>query len=601
MHNTNSKKIFLYIYHHAKQFKMSLFTACMLSVIWAIDLSIRPYVFKIILNRIAENSNQAVFSYIGLPSLIYLCMSLILVSACRCYDYFVDINMLPQLRQEIFKSSFKILLNKSYIYYHLNFSGSLSNKINDLTYSIPKIIMMIIDSFFSFILALFIAIFVLWQVNMIFALIMIVWSVLFLTISLTYSQQLCTLAALWCEQVAIITGKIVDSLSNILSIKLFAGNTQETRLLTYDLEKAVKADRALSWSYFWVWFYYGYSFVLVEGINFYFLLKGREAGWITVGDFIIVLTINLSILDTLRVVTKDLSEFLKLFGRISQALHTLESIPDIQDQENAMIMAVVEGEIKFHNVAFSYHPHNVFDFKTLTIPAGQKVGLVGYSGGGKSTFINLILRLYDVSTGFITIDGQNITTVTQDSLHEQIAVIPQDPSLFNRTLIENIRYGKINASDEEVMAAAHLAQIDKFIDQLPAGYNTNVGERGIKLSGGQRQRVAIARAILKNAPILILDEATSQLDSITENDIQNSLWSLMQNKTTLVIAHRLSTLLNMDRLLVFYQGSIVEDGTHQELLAKNGYYTKLWLAQVGGFLLDHDDNECLFDTSNDEH
>ena len=215
------------------------------------------------------------------------------------------------------------------------------------------------------------------------------------------------------------------------------------------------------------------------------------------------------------------------------------------------------------------------------------MGLVGYSGSGKSTFVNLILRLYDVTDGAIFIDEQNIRDITQDSLHENIAMIPQDPILFQRNLMDNIRYGRIDATNEEVIESAKEAYAHEFIIKLPQGYDSLVGERGIKLSGGQRQRVAIARAALKNAPIMILDEATSQLDSVTEALIQGSLWKLMQNKTTIVIAHRLSTLLHMDRILVFDKGKIVEDGTHDNLLAKNNLYKKLWDAQVGSFLGDN--------------
>ena len=210
----------------------------------------------------------------------------------------------------------------------------------------------------------------------------------------------------------------------------------------------------------------------------------------------------------------------------------------------------------------------------------------GYSGGGKSTFVNLIMRLYDVTDGAILVDDQDIRDVTQDSLRTSIAMIPQDPSLFQRSLMENIRYGRIDASDKEVIEAAKKAHAHEFITKLSQEYDSLVGERGVKLSGGQRQRISIARAILKNAPILILDEATSQLDSVTERGIQESLWELMQDKTTLVIAHRLSTLLHVDRILVFDQGIIVEDGAHEELLANNGLYRTLWGTQVGGFLQD---------------
>jgi len=260
---------------------------------------------------------------------------------------------------------------------------------------------------------------------------------------------------------------------------------------------------------------------------------------------------------------------------------------EIQDKPNAITLNCTQGQITFNQVKFHYKSTEpLFQNKSIEIQAGQKVGLVGYSGSGKSTFVNLILRLYDVTDGAILIDGQDIRDVTQDSLRENIAMIPQDPSLFHRSLMENIRYGRIDTTDEEVIEAAKKAHAHGFIEKLQQGYGSLVGERGVKLSGGQRQRIAIARAILKNAPILILDEATSQLDSVTENLIQESLWKLMQNKTTIVIAHRLSTLLHMDRILVFDKGKIVEDGTHSDLLARGGVYKNLWDAQVGGFLDD---------------
>jgi ATP-binding cassette subfamily B protein len=236
-------------------------------------------------------------------------------------------------------------------------------------------------------------------------------------------------------------------------------------------------------------------------------------------------------------------------------------------------------------VSFRYQRNRqLFKNKSLAIAAGQKVGLVGVSGSGKTSFVNLILRTYEVEQGRILIDGQDIARVTQESLHQAIAMIPQDTSLFHRSLMENIRYGKLDASDAQVMAAARQANCDEFIDKLPQGYAAMVGERGVKLSGGQRQRIAIARAILKDAPILILDEATSALDSVTERTIQDTLQSLMQGRTTIVIAHRLSTLAQMDRILVFGGGTIIEDGTHEGLLAAGGEYARMWRMQASGFL-----------------
>ena len=244
------------------------------------------------------------------------------------------------------------------------------------------------------------------------------------------------------------------------------------------------------------------------------------------------------------------------------------------------------GEVIFDNVTYVYKNNNnkVLDNFSLTIPAGQKIAIVGSSGAGKTTFVRLLMRLFNLTSGKITIDGVDISKISQQNLREQIAFVPQDPVLFHRTLMENIRYGRRDATDEEVLKAASLAHCDDFIESLSLGYDTYVGERGIKLSGGERQRVAIARAILKDAPILVLDEATSSLDSHSESLIQDALQKLIQGRTTIVIAHRLSTIRQMDRIVVLEKGKIIEDGTHEELLnSKSGLYKKLWDLQAGGF------------------
>lgn len=265
----------------------------------------------------------------------------------------------------------------------------------------------------------------------------------------------------------------------------------------------------------------------------------------------------------------------------------LQLTPDIVDDKNAKDLKVTNGEIAFHNVSFSYQDTQlkaVFKKLNLVIPSNQSVGLVGKSGGGKSTLTHLLLRYIDIDEGHIAIDEQNIARVTQDSLRSQIAFVPQDPYLFHRSLRDNIAYGKPEASDQEVISAAEQAYAMEFIKDLPDGLDTIVGERGVKLSGGQRQRIAIARAILKDAPILLLDEATSALDSESEKKIQAALKNLMKNRTSIVIAHRLSTISKLDRIIVLEKGKIIEDGKHTNLLKNNGTYSKLWKHQSGGFI-----------------
>jgi len=317
--------------------------------------------------------------------------------------------------------------------------------------------------------------------------------------------------------------------------------------------------------------------------------------WLAIGDWKIGL-MTLPVIVLIQGYLGRLTQSLWSFGGIVKTFYDgfadaqemaliLDSPHEIEDK-TTMILESVKGGVVFDNVTYIYDKNNtkVFDEFSLTIPAGQKIAIVGSSGAGKSTFVNLIMRLFNLTSGRILIDGVDISSIPQKNLREQIAFVPQDPVLFHRTLMENIRYGKREATDEEVKKASVLANCDKFIDRLPLGYDTYVGERGIKLSGGERQRVAIARAILKDAPILVLDEATSALDSESEMLIQDALRNLIKNKTTIVIAHRLSTIRAMDRIIVIEDGKIIEDDSHDQLINKDeGVYKKLWNLQAGGF------------------
>jgi ATP-binding cassette subfamily B protein len=288
---------------------------------------------------------------------------------------------------------------------------------------------------------------------------------------------------------------------------------------------------------------------------------------------------------------EELNGLIESLGIVSDAINTLVHPLTVQDVPNAHALAVQQAKIKFANVTFRYHPQGnaVLKNLNLTIPAGQKVGLIGQSGAGKSTLVNLLLRFYEVTEGAITIDGHDISEVTQNSLRAHIGMVTQDTSLLHRSIRDNIAYGNPDATDEQVIAAAKMAHAHEFITTLSdkdgnLGYASKVGERGVKLSGGQRQRIAIARLILKNAPILIMDEATSALDSEVEYVIQENLTTLMEGKTVIAIAHRLSTISQLDRLLVLENGEIIEDGSHEELLKKGGAYARLWSRQSGGFL-----------------
>jgi ATP-binding cassette subfamily B protein len=284
----------------------------------------------------------------------------------------------------------------------------------------------------------------------------------------------------------------------------------------------------------------------------------------------------------------SLRTYSRAFGDAQDMVKILALESEIKDPTKPEKLNIKHGLIEFQNVTFSHEgmPNSLFEELNLTIKAGEKVGIVGHSGSGKTTFTRLLLRFSDINDGQILIDGQDISRITQDDLHNSIAYVPQEPIMFHRSLRDNIQYGNFKSKESDITLAAQNSHAAEFIADLPEGYDTLVGERGVKLSGGQRQRIAIARAMIKDAPILLLDEATSALDSESEVLIQDALKKLMQGRTTIVIAHRLSTIQKMDRIIVLDEGKIVEDGNHKELIAKQGTYAKLWSHQSGGFLDD---------------
>jgi ATP-binding cassette subfamily B multidrug efflux pump len=307
-------------------------------------------------------------------------------------------------------------------------------------------------------------------------------------------------------------------------------------------------------------------------------------GSVTTGTVVLILTILTRVGYAFTHIGNMLNGFIRLYGESEEGLNSILIDHEIVDEPHAKDLVNVHGTITFANTTFAYDQQIIFNNLNLDIKPGERIGLVGPSGAGKSTLVSLLLRQHDLTSGAILIDNQNIAEVTQDSLRSNIALVPQEPMLFHRTIKENIMYGKPDATHEEMVQAADRAQAREFIEALPEQYDTLVGERGVKLSGGQKQRVAIARAMLKEAPILVLDEATSALDSESEVAIQKALESLMENKTVIAVAHRLSTLRKMDRILVIDQGKIVEDGTHDSLANAGGLYAKLWEHQAGGFV-----------------
>lgn len=561
---------------------------------WSFEQNFVPYFIKLVIDGVTlleQNhfSFQGFSIFYDLRYILFLGLAFLLISEAiyRASD-FLYAYLIPPFTARIRTYLTAHVTLQSYRYFSNHFPGSLSNKINDLPRSAGEIFEIFARSFLPGILNGIIAISLLFYVYPILGIIMMVWFILHIGISWIASQKSAVYAEHQSEALSTLSGKIVDIIGNILTVRLFTRLPYEKKYLSrYQKDAIQKHIKTLTFSAK-VMTTIGLLSLIEYILMILASLYGWSHGWLSVGDLAFVLTLLQNITQATWWTTLEFPRLFQEVGTSFQSYRLLIQKHEIIDKRGAPLLRITHGEIIFEHVTYGHSEENnripLFNDLNLTIKGGEKVGLVGFSGSGKTTFVNLILRHFNISKGRILIDGQDITNVTQDSLREAIAVIPQDTNLFHRTLYENIQYGNIKASRKDVEEAAKAAHAHEFIQDTSDGYETLVGERGLKLSGGQRQRIAIARAILKDAPILILDEATSALDTATERKIQESLLEAMQNRTTIVIAHRLSTLSHMDRILVFHKGQVVEEGTHQSLLALEGHYARMWTLQAEGFL-----------------
>lgn len=579
-----SRSLISFIWTFLRLQPWRFFFIFILSLTWAFDATLWPYLLRLIIDTMTQYEMDRMSAWTALRGLVVAGIALwILVEVSFRARDFIRARALPKLEADIRMAMFDHVQHHSPKYFNEHFAGSLSNKIADMTSEVTSMLQNL-TIFIPAVAASFIVILSFSRISPLFAFILGVWIVIHFGVCIYFASRCVAYSNVHGEARSQLTGKIVDSFANNFAVNLFFRFKFEklsiARSQQIEQEKNQLAQRFVAMMFASLSLLFVAGMIILNGFLLFFWLQSK----LTTGEVIQVFNTTFNIVLLLFFSGDLLPQFYKSYGIATQALSLMKDPQDVIDPPQAVVLKAKKGEIIFEKVSFHYGDRKLFVDKDVHISAGEKVGLVGYSGAGKTTFVNLILRFYPVERGRILIDGQDISQVTLESLRKQVTLIPQDPLLFHRTLEENIQYGNTNATQSEVIEAAKLAHCDEFIKKCPNGYASLVGERGTKLSGGERQRIAIARAMLVDSPILLLDEATSALDSVTENYIQESLDGLMQNRTTIVIAHRLSTLSKLDRILVFDQGKIVEEGSHTDLMRKDGHYSRMWKMQAGGFL-----------------
>jgi len=585
------KKIYIretlgFYWRFLKKYNLSLLLVIICAIITsAVGVTVPLYLKKFV-DILADSSNISDL----LPTLYKIFWVIVVLRfiqfASRRIEMFADSYLCSKTMADLSNFAFAYLHRHSFTFFNNNFVGSLVKRANRFVRSFESLNDRIIFNVAEMVLEIAIVLWVLFYRNLYLGVALLIWIFLYVIISIFYNRFRIKYDILRSEADSAVSGVLADTITNHVNVKLFNGYEKEK---SFFKETQAKFSRLQLLSWYLDSAFDGFQAFfafLLEAVLMYIGIKLWQVGKFTAGDLMLIQAYVITVVQNIwnfgrvvRNIYSDLSEA----GEMTEILITEHEIRDIPKAKD---LQVTEGKIEYVNIGFNYHEtRSILKKFNLTIDSGQKVALVGPSGAGKSTLVKLLLRTHDVAGGKILLDGQNIAKVTQESLWKNISLVPQDPILFHRTLRENIRYGRFDASDQEVEDAAKLAHCHEFIVDLEKGYDTYVGERGVKLSGGERQRVAIARAILKNAPILLLDEATSSLDSESEHYIQEALGNLMKGKTVIMIAHRLSTIMSADRILVIEKGQVVEDGSHTQLLKKkDGLYKKLWDLQAGGFI-----------------
>ncbi len=576
------KSPILFVYFAAKQHAVLGFFAILCAGLAELSGIFLPYVLKHVIDAASQGRPDDVFLWIIVfPSVLAFMFLLYRLSG------FIGMEWLTRTEVFIFRTMFDHLTKHSHSYFSNRFAGAISNKVHHASEGSFRLLDALLWGHLGAVFSIIATGIFFFLVNVQVGYVYIVLLAILIPLNVFFARARRPHVVFFSSRKTKLRGAAVDIVTNIGAVRQFAQRDTENERIKEVTEEMRLSDvrqwRMSEWSLV-------VNNILVAGsmgLILLFMYYSWSDGSVTTGDFVLVLSLLLRLSGTLVFIGNSMSQFIRLYGDVEDGLEEILVPYEIEDRKGAQKLVVTDATIDWQDATFNYGRENVFDHFNLTIKGGERIGLVGGSGAGKTTFVSLLLRQHELTDGKILIDGHNIAEVTQDSLREHIAVVPQEPMLFHRSIRENIAYGKPDATDEEIIEVAKKAEAHDFVSVLKEGYDTLVGERGIKLSGGQKQRIAIARAILKNAPILILDEATSALDSESEVAIQKALHELMEGKTVIAIAHRLSTLREMDRIIVLEAGKIVEDGTHDTLSKKrNGVYARLWKHQAGGFLVE---------------